>query len=381
MNPIIQELRIRGSVGITGNQNFSAYLAQPIYEYNLLNNYRLQLGANLQGYANPNLKWQQTLKNNVGVVMGLFKGRLSIGVDGFMENTDNLILPLEVAPSTGFVSYQDNLGATKNTGYEISISLPIIRNRQKNIFWSLAFNAGHYKNVITKLSPAIEVLNKANNNATLGQTVPRPRFIVGESMSRIWVVPSLGIDPATGREIFVKLDGSQTFTWDPNDKVPVGDATSKFKGSISSNFNYKNFSFSINMGYEFGGQMYNQTLVDKIENVDLRLGNADERVLTQRWKKPGDHASFKALAPFIGGLQTTQATSRFVQDNDYIKASSISIGYTLPNNLKWVRKLGLSTPRLAITQNDVFRFATIKTERGIGYPFSRSFNFGLSTTF
>jgi TonB-linked SusC/RagA family outer membrane protein len=379
-NSVIQHLRIRATTGITGNQNFAAHMSQPIFLYNTLNNYRLQLGATLQGYANPDLKWQQTIKNNFGLTAGLFNGKLNIGVDYFIENTDNLILPLDVAPSTGFVTYQDNLGATKNTGYEISLSSVIISNRQKNIFWTVMVNTGHYENVITKLSPAIEAINNANNSNK--QTAPLPRFEVGQSMSRIWAVKSLGIDPATGKEIFVKLDGTKTFTWDPNDKVPCGDATAKLKGMFGSNFTYKGFSFNINMSFQYGGQMYNQTLVDKIENVNLLQTNADERVLTERWKQPGDIVSFKSLVKDgSGGLQLTNSTSRFVQDNDFIEAASISVGYTFPSNLAWVRKLRLSTPKFFITQNNVFRFATIKTERGTNYPFARSFNFGISTTF
>lgn len=381
-NSVIQQLRVRATTGITGNQNFAAYMSQPTFLYNTLNNYRLQLGATLQGYANPDLKWQQTMKNNLGVTAGLFNGKLNIGLDYYVENTDNLILPLDVAPSTGFVNYQDNLGATKNTGYELNISSAIINNRKKNIFWTLIFNAGHYDNVITKLSPAIEAINKANNSSDIKQTSPWPRFEVGQSMSRIWAVKSLGIDPATGKEVFVKLDGSKTFTWDPNDKVPCGDATSKLKGMVGSNFSYKGFSFNINLSFEWGGQMYNQTLVDKIENVNLLQTNADERVLNERWKQPGDVVPFKSLvANGSSGLQLTNATSRFVQDNNYLDASSITVGYTFPSNLDWVRKLKLSTPRIFITQNNVFRFATIKTERGTNYPFARTFNFGLSTTF
>jgi hypothetical protein len=248
----------------------------------------------------------------------------------------------------------------------------------------MSFNVGHYENVITKLSPAIEALNKANNNTfdPKLQVTPLPRYEVGQSMSRIWAVPSLGIDPATGKEIFVKLDGSKTFTWDPNDKRPVGDATSKLKGTINSNFNYKGFTFNIYLSYNYGGQMYNQTLVDKIENVDLLHSNADERVLTERWKQPGDIVSYKSLvANGTGGLQQTNSTSRFVQDNNYLEASSIGVGYSFPPNLNWVRKLHLSAPRLMITQANLFRFATIKTERGTGYPFAWTFNFGLSTSF
>jgi hypothetical protein len=247
----------------------------------------------------------------------------------------------------------------------------------------VGFNTGHYTNVITKLSPAIDALNKANNNtADVKQTAPLPRYVVGESMSRIWAVKSLGIDPATGKEVFVKLDGTKTFTWDPNDKQPIGDATSKLKGTFSSNFNYKGWTLNIYLSYQYGGQMYNQTLQDKIENVDLLHTNADERVLTQRWKKPGDIVPFKSLvANGTGGFQITNATSRFVQDNNYLEASSIGLGYSFPPNLNWVRKLHLSTPRLMITQANLFRFATIKTERGTGYPFAWSFNFGLSTSF
>jgi TonB-linked SusC/RagA family outer membrane protein len=380
-NPVIQQLRIRATTGITGNQNFAAYSAQSIYNYNTLYNYRLQLGASLGGYANPDLKWQQTLKNNFGATAGLFNGKLNIGFDYYVETTDNLIVPLDVAPSTGFENYQDNLGATKNTGMELSISSPIIQNRKKNIFWSVTFNAGTAKNVITRLSPAIEAINKANNSE-LKQTNPWPRFEVGQSMSRIWAVRSLGIDPATGKEVFVKLDGSKTFTWDANDKMPVGETMSKVKGMFNSNFNYKGFTFNFTLAYEYGGQKYNQTLVDKIENVNLLTTNADERVLTERWKQPGDIVSYKSLvANGTNGLQLTNATSRFVQDDNYIDVSSVTVGYTFPSGLNWVKKLRLSTPKFFVTQTNLYRFGTIKIERGTSFPFARSFNFGLSTTF
>jgi TonB-linked SusC/RagA family outer membrane protein len=380
-NPIIQQLRLRATTGVSGNQNFAAYLGQSIYQYNIQNNYRLQLGAALQGYANPDLKWQQTLKNNLGLSASLFNGRLNITADYYQEKTNNLILPLDVAPSTGFSNYQNNLGATTNSGYEISVSAPIIRDRARKIYWAVTFNAGHYKNVITALSPAIDVLNHANDTAK-NQTAPLPKYVVGESMTRIWAVPSLGIDPATGKEVFVKLDGSKTFIWDPRDKVPYGDATAKIKGMFGSNFTYKSITFNINMSYQYGGQLYNQTLVDKIENVNLLSTNADERVLTQRWKQPGDHASFKALvANGTNGLQTTNSTTRFVQNDNFLEASSVTLAYSFSPDLWWVRRLRLSTPRLSITQNNAFRFATIKTERGTGYPFARTYSLGLSTTF
>jgi TonB-linked SusC/RagA family outer membrane protein len=352
-NDIIQSAKLSASIGTTGNQNFSSDMAQQIYQYNYLNNYRLMVGATTLSYANPDLKWQQTLKTNIGLNLGLLKGRLNASIEVFRETTDNLILPLDMAPSTGFTTYQNNLGATKNEGYEIGVTATIIKNSAKNIFWTLALNAGHYTNTITRLSPAITAINNVFNNAndpnnvlnSRYQTTPLPRFEVGESMSRIWAVPSLGIDPATGKEIFTKLDGSRTFVWDAKDKRPIADATAKIKGSASSNLTYKNFVLNIIMSYQYGGYMYNQTLVDRVENVDLLQGNADLRVLTERWKQPGDQSSFKALtADGSIGLQQTNATSRFVQKDNFLELASLTVGYNIPGNLKWVRAAHLSAP-------------------------------------
>lgn len=389
-NPIIQTAKLNASIGITGNQNFSSDMAQQIYQYNLQNNYRLMLGATTLSYANPNLSWQQTLKGNIGLALGLFKGKLNLNLDVYRETTDNLILPLDIAPSTGFETYRDNLGGTRNQGYEFGLSAPVIKDAKRNIFWTIGFNAGHYTNIITRLSPAVQAINDAfdksndpnNNTNERYQTRPLPKFEVGQSMTRIWAVPSLGIDPATGKEVFVKLDGSKTFTWDAKDKKPIADATAKLKGALMSNFNYKSFVLNFVFSYQYGGYMYNQTLVDRVENVDLRTGNADIRVLTERWKNPGDLVSFKALvANGQNGLQQTNATSRFVQKNNFLELASLTVGYNFPSNARWIKAARLSAPRIMITQNNLLRFGTIKTERGTSYPFSRSFSFGLSTNF
>jgi TonB-linked SusC/RagA family outer membrane protein len=376
-NKWMQTLRLRVSYGVTGNQNFAAFFGQPIYQYNLTNNYRLQLGSYLAGYANPDLKWQQTDKLNIGFQTTLLGGRINVSGNYFVENTNNLVLPLGIEPSTGFSSYQDNLGATSNRGYEVSMTGAVIKDTRRNIFWSLTFNASHYSNTINSLSPAIIAYNHANDAAGVSQVTPLPRYQAGHSMTQIWAVPSLGIDPATGNEVFRKLDGSTTFLWDAADKRPVGDATSKLKGAFGSNLLYKGFVLNVLMSFEYGGQEYNQTLVDLVENVDLTNTNADSRVLTGRWRQPGDHAAFKSLAL---NNQPTNATSRFVQDNNYLNASSITVGYNFPQK-GWVTRTHLSAPRLFMTQNDLFRLSTIRLERGTDYPFTRTFSFGLSTGF
>ncbi len=378
-NKNITSLRLLATFGITGNQNFAAFLAQPIYQYNLQNNYRLMTGASLQGFANDDLKWQQTSKTNFALIADLFEGILNFRADYYIESTDNLILPIGVAPSTGFIAYQDNLGKTRNNGYELMLTANIIRQKQRQVNWNITLNGGHYKNTVTSLSPAIEALNEAGNSSSVDQKTPQPRFEVGQSMSRIWAVRSLGIDPATGNELFLKRDGTSSFVWDPTDKVPVGDYSSKIKGTIGSNFSYKGFTFSMLFLFEAGGQVYNQTLADKIENLDLKTSNGDKRVLTDRWKQPGDHVSFKSI--YAENAGATNATSRFVQDNNYLNASVIHVGYAFPATARWVNRLKMSAPTLYITHNNAFRVGNVQMERGTAYPFARSFNIGFTTSF
>jgi TonB-linked SusC/RagA family outer membrane protein len=376
---IFTSLRFFANLGLTGNQNFGPY-AYSVYQYNMTDDYRLQLGTLVNSYATPNLKWQQTQKYSFGTQFSFLENKVNVNASFFIDNTDNLILPLSVAPSTGFVFYNDNLGATESKGYEITIGTTLISNTAQKIFWSLALNAGHVNTTIKTLSPAVEAINKIFDEPGANgrnQTRALPRYKVGQSMTTIWAVQSLGIDPANGFEMFRKLDGSKTYEWNPDDKVPVADANATLKGAITTNFSWKAFSLNLLLGYQLGGYMYNQTLVDRVENVIIANSNASKRVLNDRWQQPGDIARFKALSD----ISITNATSRFVQKNDFIEATSISLAYNFPSHLAWVRKLHLNTPRLSLTQANVFRLGTIEMERGTDYPFARTFSFGLTTNF
>ncbi len=107
-------------------------------------------------------------------------------------------------------------------------------------------------------------------------------------------MPSLGIDPSTGKEIFLNRNGEVTYTWTAIDRVNVGISQPKYRGNFSTLFRYSGFTLNASFGYRFGGQIYNQTLITKIENAD-RWFNVDERVFTDRWKKPGDKVAFRGL--------------------------------------------------------------------------------------
>lgn len=138
-------------------------------------------------------------------------------------------MDLSIPPSLGFGQYKENLGEMKNKGWELSLRSQVIRNAKKDVYWALAFGTSDSENKITKISNA---LGKKNEEANQEETKkPVPLYEEGESLDALKAVPSLGIDPETGKEVFIKKDGSYTTVWDHKDKIVCG-TTVRVRGSL-----------------------------------------------------------------------------------------------------------------------------------------------------
>lgn len=377
----LSRLRIRGSVGTTGSQQFSPYMAVSTYEYNTNQDYLGMFGAYLMSYGNAALKWQQTLKQNAGADISILKDRIVLSVDAYRETTNNLLLDINTPPSVGVSSYKENVGELENIGMEARLNAFIIKNERKSTFWSVFVNAIHNQNKIMKISNSLKKLNEKNDLITEDlQTRPQLRFEEGQSVNAIWAVRSAGIDPSTGKELFYKRNGELTNQWNAADKVIVGDALPKISGNLGTNFSFKGIQLGAYFSYQMGGMLYNQTLADRIENADINY-NVDERVLLGRWLNPGDVTFFKGLRDIDGYqvLSLTNATSRFVQKNNFLNLESISLGYLVPD--RFVSKWGFKNTRLNFQVNNLAMFSTINVERGLAYPFARNFTLNLNTSF
>mgnify|MGYP002566849437 FL=1 len=187
---------------------------------------------------------------------------------------------------------------------------------------------------------------------------------------------SLGINPSDGKEIFVNRDGTISYDYVSSQQQILGDKEPDAQGSFGVNLRYRNFSLFASFMYEFGAQVYNTTLVEKVECVDLRYQNADKRVLTQRWESAGQRTTLKDIKD---RSETTRPTSRFVQDYNAIDFTSLSFSYDF--NRELIHRFGLSMLRLQFQMGDVAHISNVKQERGLSYPFSRTFNFSLNATF
>lgn len=377
----LDDLVVATSYGITGNQGFAPYQSRQVYSYANLMRYYLSsdaTGIELVALGNDRLKWQQTATWNTRVEMSLFKGRLTARAEYYIKNTQNSLAQITLAPSLGFPSYPENMGTLENKGVELNLAVIPYRNEATQSYWVVSVNGSHNKNKLKEISQALQHQNDINASAE--SVSPLPRYVEGQSTTGIWAVRSLGIDPATGDEILLKRDGSITSEYNPVDAVLCGDTEPKWQGTINSAFQYKGFGVNLAFTYRFGGQMYNETLVSKVENADLRY-NADRRVLTDRWQNPGDIAQYKRLTNSSNG-SNTQQTSRFVMDDNTLQMGSLSLTYRMDrNNTPFLSKLRISSMKWGFTMEDIFYASTIKRERGTFYPFSRQFALSLNIVF
>lgn len=362
----VQLLKLRASIGYLGNINFNPYQALTTYSYNSAYFYGKGTGATPITIGNPDLKWERTLSTDIGIDFTAFHGRIDLSADYYIKNTDNLLLDITKAPSVGVTTSRENIGEVQNTGFELRLRTFPIQN--KDWQWSLGFTYAYNKNKIKRISNALREQNE-QNQAKSG-VAPLPVYEEGQSLTALKVVPSAGIDPVTGQEIFIKRDGSYTFVYDPNDKVIFGDTNPIGIGAINSYLTYKRFAFSCSFQYSFGGALYNETLATKVEGANPKY-NADERVLNDRWKTPGTEAKYKR----INDTATPYQTSRFVQKNNYLRMTSLSFSYEVPTT--WLQKYGLKRMFLELLTNDLFYLSTAKRERGLNYPYDRSFEFSL----
>ncbi|MCR6721186.1 MAG: SusC/RagA family TonB-linked outer membrane protein [Chitinophagaceae bacterium] len=374
----LNQLRIRGSIGSTGTQNFSAYQAIATYNYITSQAYDGELGNVLMALHNPNLKWQEIFDKNIGADITLFN-KLTIRFDLYSKITKSLLSDQTTAPSTGFNVYRENIGETVNKGYEVGLSYKVISNSARRTYVTVFANAAHNENRIRKVSDALKSLNEAQDSRLLGNSAdasrPVTRFQEGQSLTSIWAVTSLGIDPITGSEIFLTRDGNITHIWNVDDQVVAGDMLPSLNGTFGVNARIKGWSFNIAMMFQFGAQIYNTTLVQKVENASMDF-NVDRRFLLERWNTPGQYSLFKNIAD----RTVTKPTTRFVQDNDEMILSSITAAYDFGAS-NMMKRIGLKNFRVNMTLNDLVRVGKIRAERGTLYPFARNFLMGLQFNF
>ncbi len=343
--PAVSLTKIRVAYGKSGNANIPNYL--------YLSNWApTSSGPSYNGApttypntpANPNLRWETSWTFNAGIDIGLLKDRITFTTDFYDKRTTDVLMQLSLPPSTGFSTYWDNVGAITNKGIEFSItSRNIIK---KDFLWTTNFNVARNWNEITSIGPYSEDAVSGGTNDT--------RVVVGQPVGTNYLVRFKGVDPATGKPIYLDKNGNETFNWDPKDRVPVGNIQPKAIGGIGNQLRYKNWELNVLFNFVLGGDIYESSAKRQngvVTNWNMRTD------LFDRWQKPGDVAKYPRLTrntETYGSSTPWINTTQWVQDGTFLRLRNVTLAYNVSKSV--CQKIRLSGLRLSLIGTNLLTF-------------------------
>ncbi|WP_317172151.1 TonB-dependent receptor [Hymenobacter sp. BRD67] len=321
-NPTLSLLKLRASIGKTGNQNFGNFASRNLFS---------GVGAGYVGVpgqrpaqvGNENLSWESTVQYDAGLEYGFFGGRISGEIDVYRKNTTGLLLAQPVPATTGFTSENKNVGSLRNQGIEFSLTT---HNIVGDFTWTTSANAAINRNKILDLAGP-DILGSFLNRAQAGQ--PLGEFIGPEYA---------GVNPANGDALYylntTKADGTidRSTTNDINlaANVPIGNPNPTWTGGITNTFTYKGFDLGVTLVGVFGNQIFDGAA--QYYSVGFNNGPDNQtRDQLNRWQKPGDITNVPK-AVYLGGNGIGNS-SRFVSNGDYGRLRSVVLGYNLPSSV------------------------------------------------
>ncbi|WP_316824416.1 TonB-dependent receptor [Pedobacter miscanthi] len=372
---VISDLKLRGSIGVTGNQNgINDFASRGLWGAGA--NYLNSPGTVPSQLANPDLKWESTRQANIGFDLSFFKDRLTLSGDVYDKYTSNLLLNLPLASSKGFSSILTNAGEMSNKGLELNISSVNLDGAFK---WSTNFNISRNINKIEKLPTPVVAAYAAE------------RMVQGQSMYTFYVYNQLYVDPQTGNAVYEDADKNGVIN--ANDIVPVGNALPKFNGGLTNNLSYKGFDLSVFFNFVYGNKVYNNNNYF-LEGGGTRDANrAMDVYQLDRWQKPGDITNMPRLTAY-GQNYTLSPTSRNIEDGSFLRLSNVTLGYNLPKD--FIKKARMASVRIYASGSNLWLWTKYKgpdpeinvssSATVLGYdlgtpPVPRTFQIGANITF
>jgi TonB-linked SusC/RagA family outer membrane protein len=378
-------LKLRASYGLTGNQAISDFPYQGLYGSA---NYGDTPGQAPSNLPNPDLKWETTKQFNIGTDLAVARGRISLSVDYYHKDTEDLLLDRPISGTSGFTSVYDNVGSVLNKGWEFGLTTVNIDSRKADGFrWTTTLNMGFNRNRVTGLfndQPFNDGIRDIN------------RVQVGYSIGVFQTLHFIGVDPATGEAIFEDVNGDGEITSD--DLTIVGNPHPDYTGGFTSTFTYKGLDLTGFLVFSQGAQVFNAMRIFS-DNGGCSFDNQFDNVM-QRWRQPGDITDVPR-ASYDCASGADRISSRYLEDGSYWRLQDLTLGYRLPE--RWAGSLGFYSARLYGSVRNLFTIsdysgyspdvnsngsssddtgAGFTSSVGLGtdfyaYPLARTFTFGI----
>jgi len=332
----INQLKLRTSIGFTGNQEIGNYTSQGLYVGG-------QSYIGLNGFApstvsNPDLTWETTKQYNVGLDISLFKNRFSLTVDYYLKNTEDLLVNVTLPTSTGFSSSLRNAGSVENKGLEIDV---LTKNLVGAFAWTSRLNVSFNQNLVTSLQSTILTGVGGFSNITKE----------GIAIGSFWGTKLIDkkVDANTGNFVFEDANGNGTTFNDAGDRQVIGTPHPIFTGGMSNLFTYKAFDLSVLAQFVYGNDIFDFT---RSRYEGMQGVNNGSLALLNRWKNIGDQTTVpKAI---VNDFSNGPVSDVWLQKGSFLRLQTISLGYTLPQNR--LQKIKLANLRIYTTLQNIHTF-------------------------
>lgn len=361
---VISNLKLRSSYGFSGNSEIPPYTSLPLLSSNyatIFNDTRIA-GTGLSRLANPDLRWEKTAQADVGVELGLFKGRLSIEADYYYRKTTDMLLDAPVPQSSGYATIRRNIGSMQNQGIELGINTVNIATNDLN--WTTNFNLSMNRNKVLTLATPADIFNVGGPNFTNPTNVIR----IGEPVGSFWGLTRLGTWTEAERETAAKfrsyrnnltilpgdikyLDVNGDFAITDADRSIIGNGSPLAWGAMTNTVRYKSLDFTLEFQYSYGNDIMDMTLHASEDRQTL--ANSYRTVLDS-WTPQNQGSPMQEIRDTRAGY-VTNVDTRWIKDGSFLRGRNLLVGYTLPANL--TSRLKMQRFRVYATVQNFFLLA------------------------
>jgi TonB-linked SusC/RagA family outer membrane protein len=365
----VETLKLSTSYGTVGNQEgIGDFASRELFGRAT---YSGVVGPGITQLPNQDLTWEEREKFNVGINATFLKGRITLGVDFYNDNTNQLFLNQQLSRTTGFTSLNTNIGRVQNRGWEFTLNTENIK--AGDFRWTTNINFTVNRNKVLELTPTTPPIG-----ITGGTTIQR----IGYPLNSNFLVKYEGVNPANGNAIYRRPDGALTELYDDvKDRQIFGTRDAPFFGGFTNKFTYKSVELSVFFSYLFGNLVYNNDRAN-VENPSYFYDNMWVEV-AKEWRKPGD------ITTIPRANQTFRSsTTRFLEDGSFLRLRNLQLAYNVAPSV--AKKLSISSARFFLMGENLWtgsKFLGFDPELSSGvltgaqYPALRTFTLGLSVGF
>ena len=396
---VINNLKLRLGYGITGNQeigNYSFSSSYNTYLYNFNNSYVSAVLPTV--LPNPNVKWEGQEQYNAGFDLDLFNNRISLIVDGYVKNTNDMLVPMSVPVTSGYSDVyvpSINAGKIQNKGFEVTLST---KNIIKNDFkWSSDAVFSYNKNNVENINSDTPIITASGGfNSAIG--LIKAGYPVNVFYG--YITDGIFQNQAEVDSHAVQMPGSNSATStapgdirfkdlnndgviNDKDRTVIGNPNPKFTFSLNNTFNYKNFDLTIFLQGSYGNDIFN---ANRMYTEAMSIIQNQSTAVLGRWTGEGTSNNIPR-AIYGDPNQNSRVSDRYIEDGSYLKIKNINLSYTLPKavfgqNFNSV-KIFVSAQNL-VTWTKYSGFDPEVPVNGIDngtYPITRTVSLGLNIGF